>query len=72
MGEVKVIVPAHMHVVVDGTPIMGEYHQSKDKTPAQLGPDSPTVRLRGMALMGSVTVQRQPPPGTPKKLRGTY
>jgi hypothetical protein len=72
MGEVKVIVPAHMHVVVDGTPIMGEYHQAKDKTPAELRPDSPVVRLRGMALMGSVTVQRQPPPGTPKKLRGTY
>jgi len=25
-----------------------------------------------MALMGSVTVQRQPAPGTPKKYLGTY
>lgn len=72
MGEVKVIVPADMHVVVDGTPIMGEYNQQKDKTPADLRPDSPTVRIRGMALMGSVNVQRQPPPGTPKKIIGTY
>ena len=72
MGEVKVIVPADMHVVVDGTPIMGEYNQAKDKVPADLRPDSPTVRIRGMALMGSVTVQRQPPPGTPKKIIGTY
>ncbi|WP_374456102.1 DUF1707 domain-containing protein [Nocardioides sp.] len=72
MGEVKVIVPADMHVVVDGTPIMGEYNQAKDKVPAELRPDSPTVRIRGMALMGSVTVQRQPPPGTPKKIIGTY
>jgi hypothetical protein len=28
--------------------------------------------VRGMALMGSVTVQRQPAPGTPKKYLGTY
>jgi hypothetical protein len=72
MGDVKVIVPANMHVVVDGTPIMGDYSQAKDKTPAELGPDSPVVRLRGVALMGSVTVQRQPAPGTPKKYLGTY
>lgn len=72
MGEVKIIVPADMHVVLDGTPIMGEFSQQKDKTPAQVGPDSPTVRIRGVALMGSVNVQRQPAPGTPKKYLGTY
>ena len=72
MGEVKVIVPADMHVVMDGTPIMGEFTQAKDKVPAQIGPGSPVVRIRGMALMGSVTVQRQPAPGTPKKYLGTY
>ena len=32
----------------------------------------PLVRLRGIALMGSVTVHRQPAPGTPKKYLGTY
>jgi Domain of unknown function (DUF1707)/Cell wall-active antibiotics response 4TMS YvqF len=72
MGEVKIIVPAGMHVVVDGTPIMGEFGQAKDKVAAQVGPDSPTVRVRGMAMMGSVTVQRQPAPGTPKKYLGSY
>ncbi|MCF6376624.1 DUF1707 domain-containing protein [Nocardioides KLBMP 9356] len=72
MGEVKIIVPADMHVVVDGTPIMGEFTQQKDKTPAEVGPGSPTVRVRGMALMGSVNVQRQPAPGTPKKFLGSY
>ena len=72
MGEVKIIVPADMHVVVDGTPIMGEFSQARDKTPAEVGPDSPTVRVRGMAIMGSVTVQRLPAPGTPKKYLGTY
>ena len=72
MGEVKIIVPAHMHVVLDGTPIMGEFSQGKDRTPAELGPGSPSVRVRGMALMGSVTVQRLPAPGTPRKYLGTY
>ena len=72
MGEVKIIVPADMHVVVDGTPIMGEFTQQKDRTPAEVGPDSPTVRIRGLALMGSVNVQRLPAPGTPKKFLGSY
>ena len=72
MGEVKIIVPAHMHVVVDGTPIMGDYTQGRDKVPAEVGPDSPTVRVRGMSLMGSVNVQRLPEPGTPRKFLGTY
>lgn len=72
MGDVKIIVPAHFHVVVDGTPIMGDYGQGKDKAPAQVSPDSPTVRVRGVALMGSVQVQRQPPRGTPKKFLGSY
>jgi hypothetical protein len=72
MGEVKVLVPAHFNVVVDGTPIMGEYGQGNDKVVAEIGPESPTVRVKGLALMGSVTVVRLPPPGTPKKILGTY
>lgn len=72
MGEVKIIVPAHMNVVMDGMPIMGEYSLGKDKVAPEVGPDSPTVRVKGMALMGSVNVQRQPAPGTPKKFLGTY
>jgi hypothetical protein len=51
---------------------MGEFHQAKDKTPALLGPDSPIVRVKGFALMASVNVRRLPPPGTPKKILGTY
>lgn len=72
MGEVQVIVPAHFHVVVDGTPIMGEFGHGKDKVPADIRPDSPVIRVRGVALMGSVQVKRLPPPGTPKKLFGKY
>lgn len=72
MGDVKVLVPAHVHVVVDGTPIMGDYGQGRDKVAPELGPGSPTVRVRGLALMGSVQVVRLPPPGTPRKLMGRY
>ena len=72
MGEVNVIVDAGTHVVVSGVPIMGEFHQAKDKVAAQLGPDSPIVRVKGFALMASVNVRRLPPPGTPKKILGTY
>ncbi len=72
MGEVKIIVPAHLHVVMDGIPIMGEFSEAKDKTPSEAGPDSPIVQVRGMALMGSVTVQRRPPQGTPRPIIGTY
>jgi hypothetical protein len=72
MGEIKIILPAHMHAIVDGTPIMGDYGQGKDRVPAILGPDSPTIRVKGVALMGSVQVLRLPPPGTPRKFIGTY
>src|SRR5690349_15264078 len=53
MGEVSILVDAGTHVVVSGVPIMGEFHQAKDKTPAQLGPESPVVRVKGFALMAS-------------------
>ncbi|KRF36760.1 DUF1707 SHOCT-like domain-containing protein [Nocardioides sp. Soil805] len=72
MGDVKILIPAHVHAVVDGTPIMGDYGQGKDKVAADLGPASPTVRVRGLALMGSVQVVRLPPPGTPRKMLGHY
>lgn len=51
---------------------VGEFGQGKDRVPAELGPGSPSIRVRGMALMGSVTVQRLPAPGTPRKYLGTY
>jgi hypothetical protein len=72
MGDVKVYVGADTRVVVDGTPIMGDYGQDRDKVAAELRPDSPVVRVRGVALMGSVKVRRLPPPGTPRKYLGTH
>lgn len=72
MGDIKVYVDAHTDVLVDGVPIMGDFKQSRDKVPARLGPGAPVVLVKGVALMGSVSVVRLPPPGTPRKVLGTY
>ncbi len=72
MGEIKILLPAHMHAVVDGTPIMGDYGQGKDQAPADLRPDSPSIRVKGLALMGSVQVTRLHPLSTPRTSIGTY
>ena len=63
----------------DPLPITADLHAVHPAPPpsspvprADLGPDSPTIRVRGLALMGSVQVVRLPPPGTPRKILGTY
>jgi hypothetical protein len=69
---IDVIVNASTKVVVDGVGIMGAFDQSRDKVEAELGPDSPTVRVKGVALMAGVNVVRKPMPGEErrKKLPG--
>src|SRR6478752_6666968 len=68
-GAVNVYVNAHTRVVVDGVGIMGSFDQSRDKVDAQIGPDSPVVRVTGASLMAGVTVVRRPMPGEGKLLR---
>ena len=63
MGEVKIIVNAQTAVVVEGVGVMGEYTEQRPRVTADLADDSPVVRVRGLALMGSVHVQRKGPPG---------
>ena len=62
-GGIDIIVNAHTHVVVEGIGLMGAFDQARDKVPAELTADSPVVRVRGLAVMGAVTVQRKGPPG---------
>lgn len=69
MGGVDITVNAHTKVVVDGIGIMGGFDQGRDKVDAELGPDSPVVRVRGVALMGGVTVTRKQMPGEPGRWR---
>ncbi|MEI2714541.1 MAG: DUF1707 domain-containing protein [Nocardioides sp.] len=72
MSDVKVIVDAHTRVELDGTPILGEFKQGKEHLPAQFDANSPLVRIKGLALLGSVKSIRQPPRGTPRKFLGTF
>ena len=71
MGGIDIVVNAWTRVSVDGIGIMGGFEESRGKVEAQLGPDSPLVRVRGVALMGGVTVTRKPMPGEPRQRRLT-
>ena len=63
MAGVDVIVNAWTRVVVDGVGIMGDFNETRPKVDAELGPHSPVVRVKGLALMGAVNVRRKPMPG---------
>lgn len=69
MAGIEVHVNAHTRVVVEGIGIMGDFSEMRDKVPAELTADSPTVRVKGLALMGAVNVQRKPMPGEKKQRR---
>ncbi|WP_299052438.1 DUF1707 domain-containing protein [uncultured Nocardioides sp.] len=70
LGAVEVYVDAETAVVVDGTPVLGEVSPLKEKVPADLHDDSPVVRIKGLALLGSVSVIRKARPGEKKKPKG--
>jgi hypothetical protein len=68
MGSVEVVVDAWTEVVVSGLGIMGDFSESSPKVESQVGPDSPVVRVRGLALMGSVNVRRRGEPRARRSL----
>jgi hypothetical protein len=70
MAGIDVVVNAHTQVIVDGVGVMGDFSQSRDKVPAQITAGSPVVRLKGMALMAGVNVQRKPMPGESRRRSG--
>jgi len=70
MAGIDIIVNAHTQVIVDGVGIMGDFSQSRDKVPAEPTAASPVVRVKGMALMAGVTVQRKAMPGEARKRLG--
>ena len=61
MGEVKVLVDAGTVVVVEGIGIMGDFTEQRSRVEPEITAGSPVVRVKGMALMGSVTVHRKGP-----------
>ncbi|MFP5253162.1 MAG: DUF1707 domain-containing protein [Actinomycetes bacterium] len=71
MGGVDVVVNAWTRVVVDGVGIMGDFNEARPKVEPELSPHSPVVRVKGLALMGEVSVRRKPMPGEkPRRLLG--
>jgi Domain of unknown function (DUF1707) len=69
MGGADIKVNPHTHVIMEGTGIMGGYSGPSDSTAPELDANSPTVRIRGFALMGGVSVSRRPAPGRGRELR---
>jgi hypothetical protein len=63
MGEVKVVVGPGTRVLVEGVGLMGDFSEQPSKVPFDPSAGGPLVRVRGLALMGSVQVQRKGPPG---------
>jgi hypothetical protein len=69
LGSVKVTVPPHVHVIVEGNGVLGDFKEPSDKVPEVLTADSPVVRVRGIAVLGDVTVKRRGPRGPKRTLR---
>jgi hypothetical protein len=67
MGGIDIIVNAFTRVSVEGVGIMGAFDEGRAKIEPAFGPESPLVRVRGIALMGAVTTVRKPMPGEGKK-----
>ncbi|MDQ4052336.1 MAG: DUF1707 domain-containing protein [Actinomycetota bacterium] len=64
MGGASVIVGPHTNVVIEGAGIMGGYAGPSGLVAAQLDETSPTVRIRGVAFWGGVSVERKHVPGS--------
>lgn len=67
MGGAEIIVSPHVNVVIEGTGIMGGYSGPSRLVRAQLDENSPTVRIRGVAIWGGVSVKRRQMPGTNRR-----
>jgi hypothetical protein len=59
MGGAQITVPPHVNVIMEGTGIMGGYSGPGTRVPAKLDATSPTVRVRGVAIWGGVSVERK-------------
>lgn len=59
MGGATVIVGPRTNVQMEGTGIMGGYSGPSGLVDAELDAGSPTVRIRGVAIMGGVNVERK-------------
>lgn len=68
MAGIDIVVNPWTQVVVEGFGVMGDFSEARSRVAPDLRPDSPVVRVRGLALMAGVSVKRKAMPGE-KKLR---
>jgi hypothetical protein len=68
MGGVTITVDQYTRVDADGIGVMGGFGEVRPRVAPVLGPGSPVVRVRGLALMGAVEVVRKPREGKGRKL----
>jgi len=62
MGGATIVVGPHVNVVIEGIGIMGGYSGPSGLVEAKLDNNSPTVRIRGVAIWGGVSVERKHAP----------
>jgi hypothetical protein len=60
MGGVDIVVPSDISVMVDGAGILGGFADSTRRGTPAPPPGSPVVRVKGVALLGGVSVTRKP------------
>jgi hypothetical protein len=63
MGGAEIKVNPTTRVIVEGVGIMGGFAGPRSTGLEEFDASSPTVRVRGFALMGGVSVERRPLPG---------
>ncbi len=68
LGGVEIIVPPEMAVEVDGIALLGGFEHQTD-APIRSNPDVPTLRIRGLALLGGVTVEVRLPGETTRQAK---
>lgn len=68
MGGADIKVNPHTHVIMEGVGIMGGYSGPSDDVPPELDENSPTLHIRGFAIMGGVSVTRKPARGSTREL----
>jgi len=70
MAGIDIYVNPQTRVIVEGIGIMGDFSEGRSKVAPDFGPDSPIVRVKGMALMAGIGVKRKDLPGTSKNRLG--
>ena len=70
MAGVDIYVNPQTRVIVEGVGVMGDFSEARSKVAADLRPDSPVVRVKGLALMAGVGVKRKDLPGTTRNRLG--